>query len=248
MQQLTSNEGHIDRRKFLRTSAGCVPVTAAGVMSIGATQVAGQSKPESRADTDEFWSSRDRLPLAMIVDDPMPCVNPLYYFRLQVRKNPKPAHNKTIPISLLEQFVKLVEDHDVRGGFTIIPYPAGIGSIATGLPGFSRLELDQWLNLARQHLVDRFDIHPEVLTHTLALDLKTKKLRDVSEHDWMGQQNEATLTDYFSEAMRILREVGLPCHGVTQPCGFDGDEDVYAKAILGAEKRVNNRTQTPLFS
>ena len=35
--------------------------------------------------------------------------------------------------------------------------------------------------------------------------------------------------------MKILKAVGLPAHGVTQPCGFEGDQDVYARALLRAE-------------
>ena len=238
---------NIDRRAFLqnttRLASGIVAGSALAQVAFADTD----SGAKSKIDTATFWSSLDRLPLALIVDDPMPCVNPLYYFRFQVRKNPEPAHTKTIPVSLLEQFIELVERHGARGDFTVVPYPAGIGSIADGLPGFEDAELERWLDLVRRHLTDGFDIHPEILTHTLALDLETYKMRDVSEHDWMAEQNEETLTDYFIEAMSILKSVGLPCHGITQPCAFLGDEDAYARAILNAEKRVNGRKQTHYF-
>ena len=197
--------------------------------------------------TKDCWSALERMPLALIVDDPMPCVNPLYYFHLQVRKDPDPPYAKTIPVSFLERFVELTERHGVRGDFTVVPFPAGIGPISEGLPGFDDAELGRWLDLVRGRLTDRFDVHPEVLTHTLALDLEVRQMRDISEHEWMSEQDETTLTDYFAEAMGILKSVGLPSNGITQPCWFGGDQDAYARAILSAEKRVNGRKRTHYF-
>lgn len=199
------------------------------------------------SEPNDYWSAMERLPIALIIDDPMPCINPLYYFHLQVSKIAEPAHERTIPVSFLEQFIEVVESHGVRGDFSVIPYPAGLGSIAEGLEGFDDAELDQWLGLVRDHLPENFDIHSEILTHTLALDLETKKLRDISEHDWMGEQGEEILTEYFAESMSILKDVDLANHGITQPCYFKGDEDAYAKAILNAEKRVNGRSRTHYF-
>lgn len=253
---MSSNE-LFHRRDFLRSTA----TLGAGVVAGSTLGCAAPAEPPGSSDTGTetesvaksgydpaaFWSSQPRLPIALIVDDPMPCVNPLYYFRLQVRKKPEPAHTKTIPVSFLEQFAELVAGHGVRGDFTVVPYPAGIGSIAKGLPGFPDAELERWLDLVRRHLRDGFDIHPEILTHTMALDLETRKMREISEHDWMGGQDEATLTDYFVEAMSILKSVGLASNGVTQPYHFHGDEDAYARAVLNAEKRVNGRKHAHYF-
>jgi hypothetical protein len=230
-----------DRRLFLQSAVGLM----GGAASFGRAASGEDVGPAT--DTAAFWSSLDRLPMALIVDDPMPCVNPLYYYRTQVRKIQDPPLAKTIPVSLMEQFTKLVVDHGACGGFTIVPFPAGLGSIEKGLSGYDDAEVAQWLELARRHLRDQFDIHPEILTHTLALDLETRELLDVSEHEWMDKQDEQTLTDYFAEALKILKAVGLPAHGVTQPCGFEGDQDVYARALLRAEKLVNNRRQTHYF-
>src|SRR5262249_35750102 len=90
-------------------------------------------------------------------------------------------------------------------------------------------------------------IHCEILTHTNALDLKTWTLLSPSEHGWMESQDEATLTAYFATAMQILADAGLPNHGLTQPCYYSGDEAMYARAILAAEKRVNGRRVTHNF-
>jgi len=248
-----SDDARIKRRAFLHKNAGllsgAIAASFAGGTATGRGEPAAKTKAKTVAsdDTAAIWASRERLPVALIVDDPMPCVNPLYYFRLQVNQNSKPPLAKTIPVSLMEEFGKLVEEFGARGAFTIVPFPAGLGSIAQGLSGYDSAELKQWLDLARQYLRDGFDIHPEVLTHTMALNLETKKLLDVSEHDWMGEQNEETLTSYFVEALQILKSVELPAHGVTQPCYFRGDEDAYARAILNAEKLVNDRKQTHYF-
>lgn len=193
------------------------------------------------------WHSMARLPIALIVDDPMPCVNPLYYFCMHVRQELNPPLAATIPVSLLEQFIEVIQANGVRGDFTVVPYPAGLGSIAEGLPGFDDTELQCWLELVRNHVTPAFDIHPELLTHTRALDLETRRMLDVSEHEWSSHQDEATLTVYLERAMSILKDVELPNHGITQPCGFAGDEDLYARAILAAEKSVNGRQRTHYF-
>ena len=248
-----SDAERIRRRTFLHKNAGllsgAVAASFTDLTTVGATEPTAQTKANTAASSDPaaIWASRERLPVALIVDDPMPCVNPLYYFRLQVNKESEPPLSKTIPLALLEEFGQLVKAFGARGAFTIVPFPAGLGSIAQGLAGYDNAELKQWLDLARQYLHDGFDIHPEVLTHTLALNLETKKLLDISEHDWMGKQNEATLTKYFVEALQILKSVELPAHGVTQPCYFRGDEDAYAQALLNAEKLVNGRKQTHYF-
>ena len=196
---------------------------------------------------DDVWRTMDKLPIALIVDDPMPCINPLYYFHKQVRKVNDPPFAERIPVSMLEGFIDCATRHGARGNFTVVPIPAGLGSIADGLPGFDDAELHRWIELVRTRLMPAFDIHPEILTHTLALDLDSRTLLDESEHDWMGHQDEDTLTEYFTEAMAVLKQVGLPNNGITQPCGFAGDRDVYARAILRAEQRVNGRSRSHYF-
>lgn len=188
-----------------------------------------------------------RTPIALIIDDAAPCINPLWFFRHQVDKQESPAHVRDIPLSFMETWCRWVSDSGVRGDFTILPFPAGLGRIDQALAGYGAEELRAWLKLARQALPSQFDIHPEILTHTLALDLKTQKLLPVSEHDWTEQQGEDTLADYFAAALQILSEAGLPAHGITQPCYYRADESLYARALLAAEKRVNGRGVTHNF-
>jgi hypothetical protein len=63
----------------------------------------------------------------------------------------------------------------------------------------------------------------------------------------METQDEATLTEYFTTAMQILSDADLPNNGLTQPWTYHGDEAMYARAILAAEKRVNGRKVTHNF-
>ena len=188
-----------------------------------------------------------RVPICLIVDDPAPCINPLWYFRHQVDGQAEPVYPRTIPLSFMDLWCRWVSEAGVRGDFTILPYPAGLGRIDQGLDGYDTAELRAWLRLAREAVMPQFDIHCEILTHTRALELATGRLLPQSEHEWTDAQGEEALIDYFAAAMRILGEAGLPNHGLTQPCTYRGDEAVYARAVLAAEKRVNRRRVTHNF-
>ena len=188
-----------------------------------------------------------RTPIALIIDDPAPCINPLWYFRNQVDGETTPAHEREIPLAFMEAWCNWIEKTKIRGDFTILPYPAGLGRIDSKLDGYDTGELRAWLELARKSVTPQFDIHCEILTHTNALDLKNHTLLPISEHAWSDMQDEAALTEYFAYAMQILGEAHLPNHGLTQPCTYRGDESMYARALLAAEKRVNHRAVTHNF-
>ncbi|MFX5484694.1 hypothetical protein ABTD53_19470, partial [Acinetobacter baumannii] len=83
--------------------------------------------------------------------------------------------------------------------------------IDQGLRGYDEAELKQWLCIARDLLVPRFDIHPKALSNTLAVTLSDMSLNaDISEHHWLAGQDEQTLALYLATAMDILRAAGLP--------------------------------------
>ena len=188
-----------------------------------------------------------RPPIALIVDDPAPCINPLWYFRHQVDKQSEPAHERIIPLDFMQAWCDWISQAGIKGDFTVLPYPAGLGRVDDRLDGYDTGEVQAWMELARRVIAPQFDIHCEILTHTNALDLQTGQMLPQSEHDWMHDQDEATLTAYFAAAMQILKDADLPSHGLTQPCTFYGDEAMYARAILAAEKRVNHRSVTHNF-
>jgi hypothetical protein len=188
-----------------------------------------------------------RVPIALIVDDPAPCINPLWYFRHQVDRQADPIFARDIPLDFMQVWCDWIRETGIRGDFTVLPYPAGLGRVDDHLEGYPADEMREWMALARQAVAPQFDIHCEILTHTNALDLDTLQLLPISEHEWTEAQDEETLTHYFATAMQILGEAGLPNHGLTQPCYYRGDESMYARAVLAAEKRINGRKVTHNF-
>jgi hypothetical protein len=173
-------------------------------------------------------------PVSLIIDDAVPVVNALYYFRLQINQEGYDQLVKRIPLDFLEQFAAVVQKWGLRGKFTVIPYPAGLGSILEGWEGCDQAELESWLGLARSAIAPYFDITPEILTHTLALDLKTRQLIPEPEHIWMARRNRAELSEYMSTAVGLLRQAGFAPTGITQPCYFKGDRPSYDQAVLEA--------------
>jgi len=174
------------------------------------------------------------MPVSLILDDGVPVINPLYYFRLQINKKEYDQYVTRIPFDFLEQFAAVVQKWGMRGKFTVIPYPAGLGSIVDGWEGCDKGELDSWLTLARSAIAPQFDITPEILTHTLALDLKTHQLLEEPEHIWMNSRTQAELSVYMSTATDLLRQAGFAPSGVTQPVTFKGDRPSYDQAVLEA--------------
>jgi len=56
------------------------------------------------------------------------------------------------------------------------------------------------------------------------------------------------LTDYIATAMRLLKNVGISCEGVTSPGAFGKrKEAAYARAVLDAALRVNNNPRPFYF-
>ena len=174
------------------------------------------------------------VPVSLIVDDPTPCVNPLYYFRVQVDHEASTPHEPTIPLDFLEQFIAVSHAHGIRGKWSVIPYPAGLGSIVDAWPGCDRHELNRWIELTRTELAPDFDITPEILTHTLALDLRTHRLLEQPEHIWMAERSYDELAEYFSAGLALLKQAGFAPTGITQPCYFNGSRDDYNRAALQA--------------
>ena len=187
----------------------------------------------------------NKLPVALIIDDANPCVNLLYY--AQQMRGESPTVPRTVSFSLLEELAGCVERTGARGCMSVVPYPAGLGPISGEIPGFDRRRVADWNELARRRIMPQFDIHPEILTHTHAMSLQNNELLDVREDHWTLRQPEGTLAAYFARAMCILRDAGLPSNGITQPWSFEGDEQLYARALLCAEEDVNGRSVTHYF-
>lgn len=181
-------------------------------------------------------------PVSLVIDDGVPCINLLHYYNLQVIPEKKEKHEPTIPLDLMEQFAEVVHRHGIRGKFTVIPYPAGLGTILDGWEGCDHQEMECWLEIARSDIGAQFDITPEILTHTLALDLQTHQLIPQSEQTWMDERNEPELETYMRAAVNLLRRAGFQPSGITQPVTFTGDRAAYARAVLEAIRPAGPET------
>ena len=62
-----------------------------------------------------FDPAQPGLPVSLIVDDPAPCINPFYYFRLQVDREGWERHEQRIPLDFLAQFAGVCRSHGIRG-------------------------------------------------------------------------------------------------------------------------------------
>lgn len=187
------------------------------------------------------------VPASLIVDDPAPCINPFFYYRLQVEHEGHERHESTIPLDFLEQFAAVCHAHGLRGKFSVLPFPAGLGSILDSWPGCERAEIEAWLQLVRSRIAPGFDITPEIMTHTRALELQTGRLLAQPEHDWLSERSVAELEQYFAAALGILKQAGFAPAGITQPVAFGGSRADYARATLEAIRGAGGPAATFFF-
>ena len=194
------------------------------------------------------------LPITLIIDDPAPLINVHWWHVAEPATTDRPVLAsgepvaRHIPLDFLEQFVEVLERWRVRGKFSVLPFPAGLGPIDRGWPGCDEHALDQWLGLVRGHVTPLMDITPEILTHARALDLDTMTRLDEDERDWSRRQSAATMAPYIGRALEILNRVGLPATGVTSPWDFGSEvEDEYRAAIHQALSAANGLDRTWYF-
>ena len=177
-----------------------------------------------------------RVPVGLIIDDSTCLVN-LNRFAMPQFDEAFGGSNKVyardwrtwpveIPDSFVRKFGTWCAEHGVKGKYTIVPYPACVGRLDRGLPGWTRRELEDSLELVRTLMVPNWDIHPEMVTHTRVIDLTTghpypdQSVDFMENWDWTTGRSADELAAYLAYALRILKEVGLPCEGITTPGGF----------------------------
>lgn len=155
------------------------------------------------------------------------------------------------PESFTREFAEFCLANGVKGKFSVVPCPAGLGRIDHGLPMFSRAQQDDWLHMCRELIMPCYDITPEMMTHTFVVDLETLKPIDPNlweQYGWnhLPTDQEEWVTDYIAYACEILNNVGLTPAGVTSPGGFGSPLDFYAKCAENAVRRVTGNP-TPYF-
>lgn len=183
------------------------------------------------------------LPICFIVDDSCLVYNPVYFH------HPNEKHARTIPLKLIYDTADLFEEFGVKGKFSLLPYPMGMGRIDKQVKGIPGRVLKEFITVVRDRIGKQFDITPEILTHAMAVDLKnTDRLLKEREDAYFAHINVATMIEYISLALQILKNVGIDATGVTSPWSLGKEhEDDYARAILESQKRINNRSTTWYF-
>jgi hypothetical protein len=219
------------RRTFLK--AGLAIAGSAAGSSIWA-QIAGDRPSQDSGVT--VLNPRDRVPVGLIIDDSTCLVN-LNRFAMpqfdQAFGGKNPVYHRRwrdwpeeIPDSFVRKFGEWCADNGVKGKYSIVPYPSCVGRLDRMLPGWTQRELAESIKLVRDLMMPNWDIHPEMVTHTRVIDLRTGhphddfSLKFMENWDWTTGRGAAEIADYMAYALRILKNVGLHCDGVTTPGGF----------------------------
>ena len=179
---------------------------------------------------------RDRVPMSFIIDDSTCLVNLNKFAMPQFDAafgGTNPTYHRNwkewsdeIPDAFVRKFGEWCADKGVKGKYSIVPYPACVGRLDRELPGWSPKEVSSSLELVRTVMMPNWDIHPEMVTHTRVIDPKTghphpdRTLKFMENWDWTTGRSADEIGEYLAYALRILRDVGLPCEGVTTPGGF----------------------------
>ena len=176
-----------------------------------------------------------RVPLSFVVDDSTCLVNMGHYCMPQFAtawperneyKKPWQTWPREIPDSFVREFGQWCAEQGVKGKYSIVPFPACVGWVDRELPGWSQNQLQSSLKLVRDLMVPNWDIHPEMITHTRVVDIKSgRPLQQINpatmENSYPRTKKSVDeLAAYLAYALRILKNCGLPCEGVTTPGGF----------------------------
>jgi hypothetical protein len=165
-----------------------------------------------------------RTPLSLIIDDSCPVINKAYYWikqrhewRLRHRPDSRPMgweihYDKlermpnTIPAAFAATWGEWCGEHGIRGKFSMVPFPAGVGRIDRGFPGFPERELVEWLRVTKEVIWRNFDITPEMLTHTRVVDLKTWQLTEQWEQEEWEDPPPAQLRQNWGQNPLFMRD------------------------------------------
>jgi hypothetical protein len=126
----------------------------------------------------------------------------------------------------VRKFAEWCHEHGVKGKYSIIPYPACVGWLDRDLPGWSRRSLVESVELVRASIAPDWDIHPEMVSHTWVIDTRTgrpypeRSDRFMENWRWTDGKSVDQLAEYMAYALRVLKNVGLRCDGITTPGGF----------------------------
>ena len=215
----------MNRRAFIASSAALLD--APNLLA----QVSGE-RPK-RADGVKVLNPRGRVPVSLIIDDSTCLVNLAHFCIPQFAevfpdryKQPWKTLPQEIPDSFVRKFGEWSQEHGVKGKYSLIPYPACVGWLDRDLPGWSKGELRDSINLVQTLLTPNWDFHPEMVTHTWVINTKTGRPYDerserfMENWGWTDGKSADEIAGYMTYALRVLKNVGIACEGITTPGGF----------------------------
>ncbi len=223
----------LTRRGFLK--AGAAAAAGVGLVSVRAPGEIPPGERPKRAEGVDVLNPRGRVPLSFFIDDSTCLVNLGHFCMPQfaeawpqqaIYKKPWKTWPREIPDAFVREFGEWCAEHGIRGKYSVVPYPACVGWLDRELPGWSRSELRESLRLVRELMAPRWDIHPEMITHTRVIDVSSgRPLEEVSsatmENSYpQSRKSVDELATYIAYALRILKNCDLPCEGITTPGGF----------------------------
>ncbi len=219
------------RGMMAATASGLVGAGLGGMATTATAQVPGDrpTKPEGV----EVINPRGRVPISFIIDDSTCLVNLAHFCIPQFKEvfpdqYPQPWQTlpREIPDAFVRKFGEWSREHGVKGKYSIVPYPACVGWVDRDLPGWSKSDLRASLDLVRTLMMPDWDIHPEMVSHTWAIDTKTGRPYPERTQAFMENwgfsvgKSVDEMANYLAFALRILKNAGLTCEGVTTPGGF----------------------------
>ena len=200
----------------------------------------------------EVLNPYNRVPVSFIIDDSTCLVNMAYYgipqfagvfpdqYKQDWRKLPR-----EIPDSFVREFGEWCLENGVKGKYSIVPYPACTGWVSRFIPGWTERELQNSLELVREVILPNWDIHPEMVSHTRVIDITTGQPYPyatpeyMENWEWSQKKSADELAAYQAYALKILKEAGLPCEGLTTPGGYGGrNQNNLALSTLEAVRDV----------
>lgn len=228
METLFKASRAISRREFSLSASATL-----GLLPAALAQVPGERPRQSKDVT--VVNPKNRVPVSLIIDDSTCLVN-LAHFGIPHFAEAFPDSYKQdwrslpreIPDSFVRKFGEWCHEHGVKGKYSMVPYPACVGWLDRDMPGWSKRDLEESLKLVRTLMLPDWDIHPEMVTHTWVIDTKTgrpyvdRTERVMENFGWSVGKSADELADYLTYALRILKNIDLPCEGITTPGGFGG--------------------------
>ena len=182
-----------------------------------------------------------KIPISLIIDDGAP-VN-LFYFHDLMHN-----HELIVPVEQVLRFASICEKYGVRGKFSVVPMPAGLGRLDTGLSHCSQEHLREFIKAVREQIAPMFSLTPEILSHFRAYNIKEDRFMHLMEDVYFSTLSAEGVADYVSYAIQLLCNVDLMPEGVTSPwmTGIDNEQN-YARGIGMAFKRTLNKERCFYF-